>query len=310
MNNASSQIPKKILIEIAIVVLIVGAIVGYSEYRRYTLADDLETLTLKFDQTVAEFASSTEALSVATRQLDSRLGVLITENSSLSNSVQSVQNNSSVVQEQIGKIYDTADTLTKLSKTDPQLLQKYSKVYFLNEHYVPAKLTPIDTAYLFNKSSGMQIHASVWPHLQSLLSAAKANGQTIQVISAFRSFGTQAALKSRYTVTYGAGTANQFSADQGYSEHQLGTTLDFTTPAAGAAFVGFEKDPAYTWLINNAYKYGFILSYPETNKYYEYEPWHWRYVGVDLATRLHRDGKNFYDLDQRVINDYLPLIFD
>ena len=68
--------------------------------------------------------------------------------------------------------------------------------------------------------------------------------------------------------------------------------------------------PAYQWMTDNAHKYGFVLSYPKDNSYYVYEPWHWRFVGVKLATDLHNQGKNFYDLDQRVIDTYLVNIFD
>ena len=51
------------------------------------------------------------------------------------------------------------------------------------------------------------------------------------------------------------------------------------------------------------YKYGFAISYPAGNAYYKFEPWHWRYVGVELAAKLHNEAKNFYDLDQRDINE-------
>ena len=108
---------------------------------------------------------------------------------------------------------------------------------------------------------------------------------------------------------YGAG-ANQFSADQGYSEHQLGTALDFATTEIGAGFDGFEKTDAYRWLLDNAYQYGFILSYPQNNNYYQFEPWHWRFVGRDLAKKLSKEDKNFYDLDQREIDEYLISFFD
>ena len=113
-------------------------------------------------------------------------------------------------------------------------------------------------------------------------------------------------------MTYGSGTANQFSADQGYSEHQLGTTLDFTTPVIKGALLSFAKTTAYTWMNDNAYKYGFVISYPKQNTYYEYEPWHWRFVGRELATYLHNidNGGYFYQLDQRFIDTYLVKIFD
>jgi D-alanyl-D-alanine carboxypeptidase len=110
-------------------------------------------------------------------------------------------------------------------------------------------------------------------------------------------------------VVYGSG-ANAFSADQGYSEHQLGTAADVTTNTLAGGLDGFDATPAYKWLTANAYKYGFILSYPQGNGYYEYEPWHWRFVGKKLARYLHTTNERFYDLDQRTIDSYLINIFD
>ena len=110
-------------------------------------------------------------------------------------------------------------------------------------------------------------------------------------------------------MSYGSG-ANSFSADQGYSEHQLGTAIDFTTLELGSDFSSFEKTDAYKWLLDNAYEYGFILSYPKDNTYYQFEPWHWRFVGKSLANTLHQENKNFYDVDQRTIDSYLISIFD
>jgi D-alanyl-D-alanine carboxypeptidase len=143
-----------------------------------------------------------------------------------------------------------------------------------------------------------------------MLNDANASGISLRVVSAYRSFAEQKTLKSSYKMTYGAGTANQFSADQGYSEHQLGTALDFTTTAIKGAYPSFAQSTAYTWMNANAYKYGFIISYPKENTYYEYEPWHWRFVGVALATYIHDNGTYFYKLDQRLINTYLVKIFD
>ena len=212
---------------------------------------------------------------------------------------------------QIEGIASTVGVLNKLSQTDKELLKKYSKVYFLNENYVPAKLAQIEEMYSYNGGGvNFLVHAEVWPHLKNLLDDARTNIKELLVASAFRSFDTQASLKSEYKVIYGIGTANQFSADQGYSEHQLGTSIDFTTPAVGGVLSTFKSDPAYQWLKDNAHKYGFTLSYPEGNTYYKFEPWHWRFVGVDLAIFLHQEGKYFYDLDQREIDTYLIKLFD
>lgn len=213
-------------------------------------------------------------------------------------------------EETVGNISGTVGTLEKLSKTDPELLQKYSKVFFLNEHYAPERLSQVEKAYTYDEDRIEKVHASVLRPLEDMLNEAKDDGVEIYVKSSYRSFNEQSALKNAYSVTYGAGSANQFSADQGYSEHQLGTTVDLITTGLGGQLTGFEKTEAYQWLLANAYKYGFVLSYPANNGYYIFEPWHWRYVGVKLATYLHNRNKNFYDLEQRQIDEYLVTIFD
>jgi LAS superfamily LD-carboxypeptidase LdcB len=201
------------------------------------------------------------------------------------------------------------DTLEKLTTLDPELLKKYSKVFFLSENYSPSKLTEIPEEFRIKEDKDLQILEEVEPFLTKLLEDAQNDGVHLRVISAYRSFDEQKSLKSNYTTTYGVG-ANKFSADQGYSEHQLGTTVDFGTPEVTGAYMSFEKTEAFIWLKDNAYKYGFIMSYPHDNTYYQYEPWHWRFVGEDLAEDLHDDNKNFYELDQREIDEYLLEIFD
>lgn len=230
--------------------------------------------------------------------------------SSTQQNIDAVKSQVGGVEQTVGSISGTVGTLKKLAEVDPQILKKYSKVYFLNENYTPEHLVTIPSEYLYNEARKEQFLAESWPFLQNLFDTAKASGVTIYVKSGYRSFNEQESLKNAYTVIYGAGTANTFSADQGYSEHQLGTTLDFITIGQGGNLAGFDKTPAYDWLVKNAYNYGFVLSYPKNNNYYIYEPWHWRFVGIKLATYLHDTNQNFYDLDQRVIDKYLVNVFD
>lgn len=209
---------------------------------------------------------------------------------------------------QINDISGTVGKLDKLSRTDPELLQKYSKVYFLNENYIPETLSLIPDEFTYNEQEEY-LHAKILPYLEKMVADARDDDVDVFVLSGYRSFDTQAILKSNYRVTYGSG-ANAFSADQGYSEHQLGTTIDFTSISLGGGLGGFDTTDAFSWLKEHAYKYGFILSYPHSNTYYQYEPWHWRYVGRELARDLHRDEKHFYDLDQRELDVYLVNFFD
>lgn len=212
-------------------------------------------------------------------------------------------------EDQIKDATRTVNKLDKLSKLDPELLMKYSKVYFLNEHYMPGRVEEIPSEFRLKKEEPEYIDAQVFPFLMELLEDAREDGIEILVSSGYRSFDEQKSIKNTYTIYYGSG-ANAFSADQGYSEHQLGTTVDLTTSSVGGGLDGFEKSESYAWLTKYAYKYGFILSYPEGNKYYIFEPWHWRFVGEDLADELHDSNRRFYDLEQREIDTYLISIFD
>ncbi len=240
----------------------------------------------------------------------SRLENIRQENSALTGDLETEKTINNNFQGQIQAISSTVGLLDKLSKTDRELLQKYSNVYFLSENYIPSSLSDIDVLYLYRKDKTERIHTNIKPYLEKLLKDANDNSQSLLVLSAYRSFGTQASLKSSYKVVYGTTAANKFSADQGYSEHQLGSTIDFTTQKGGEVLEGFDKTSTSDWLTNNAHRYGFVLSYPKGNTYFQYEPWHFRFVGVELASKLHAENKHFYDLDQREINNYLVKIFD
>lgn len=212
-------------------------------------------------------------------------------------------------EDRINDLAGTVSDLDKLSKTDKELLQKYSKVYFLNEHYVPSDISEIDDEWKYDETRDHRLHSKAIPFFEDMVEDAKEDGIDLWVVSAYRSFEYQSQLKGAYTVTYGTG-ANAFSADQGFSEHQLGTAVDFTTGGLGGGLTGFGSTPAYQWLRENAHEYGFTLSYPENNAYYVFEPWHWRFVGTELAEHLHDNDLNFYDVPQREIDQYLLHIFD
>lgn len=231
-------------------------------------------------------------------------------NEELSKEKQNIENKFSDVQNEVKNVSGDVSSLKKLSETDPELLQKYSKVFFLNEHYSPPRLTEIPNKYKYYEERNHQIHTKIWPFLKNMLNSADANGIKLYVYSAYRSFDTQEALKGQYEIIYGEGTANKFSADQGYSEHQLGTTVDLITTGINGTLEGLGSTNAYKWLKENAYKFGFTLSYPKGNGYFVYEPWHWRFVGVELANDLKNQNKHFYDLTQREIDEYLISIFD
>ncbi len=254
--------------------------------------------------------ASVQAMASSTAELEQKVTSLSDQLYAAQQALAAVQERLGGFENKVGDISGTVDILEKLKDTDRELLQKYSKVFFLNEHYAPARLAQIEKEFTYNEARAEKINAQVLPYLEDMLNEAKDDGVDMYVRSSYRSFDEQKALKSAYTVTYGAGTANAFSADQGYSEHQLGTTIDLSGSRQEGLVESFDKTQAYEWLSKYAYKYGFVLSYPKGNSYYVYEPWHWRFVGKALADDLHDREKNFYDLEQREIDEYLPTLFD
>lgn len=286
--------PNPVFIKAVLTIIFVGGI-GYSVVTTHAVNNKS---TEKID-----------ALSGRVQVLEDEFAVLRDENVNLSDALLRAQETAAAVESRLKRVNSTVGDLTKLAQTDPELLQKYSKVFFLNEHYAPPSLSEIDTKYTINGKS-LKIHSKMAKHLKNLLAAADKDKLSLRVASAYRSFDEQQNLKTTYSVTYGAGTANTFSADQGYSEHQLGTTVDFSTPTIVSTDLAFEQTPEFKWLQENAAQYGFTMSYPKGNSYYVYEPWHWRFVSRDLAEDLAGDGKFFYDLDQRAIDKYLTDFFD
>lgn len=283
----------------ASILLVFAAIGAYGFYYQYSELTKAQA-TLEQIQTEAGQAATEASRTIAEKT---------EENIALEGELRIAEEINDSFARQIEKLSGTVGTLEKLAKTDPELLAKYSKVYFLNENYVPSRLSSIDDDYGFEEGRTYEFHANAKRYLEDLLEEAEDDGLSLLVVSAYRSFSTQASLKSGYTVKYGTG-ANAFSAEQGYSEHQLGTAVDFTNPTIGGAFTSFDTTEEFAWLTKNAWKYGFILSYPKGNAYYQYEPWHWRFVGRELAERLHDDGEDFYDLDQRTIDQYLANLFE
>jgi D-alanyl-D-alanine carboxypeptidase len=296
--------PNRAWIGVVVVALLLLSASAYAYWRVTTLESSVTALS-------EALASTTAAAAYNFAMLDSRTEGLSQTLDSTKEDVAAANSSISGVTQTIGSISGTVSTLQKLSSIDGELLKKYSKVYFLNENYTPSHLISVPQQVVYSNTRPESYLAESLPFLLNMIAAANSEGVTLYVDSAFRSFATQQTLKSNYTVTYGAGTANSFSADQGYSEHQLGTTVDIIAPGLGGELTqAFDTTDAFRWLTQNAHRYGFVLSYTKGNEYYVYEPWHWRFVGVKLATDLHNRNMSFYDMDQREIDGYLANLFD
>lgn len=149
--------------------------------------------------------------------------------------------------------------------------------------------------YTVPKNYGDGLTAEFVNAFNKMKAAAKEDGLNIYVKSGYRSWTLQDALFKMYTETEGLASALASSAKPGHSEHQTGLAADLNLITEK-----FENTSEFAWLNENAYKYGFILRYTkdgEKETGYIYEPWHFRYVGVRLATIIYNEG-NWLNLER------------
>jgi D-alanyl-D-alanine carboxypeptidase len=165
------------------------------------------------------------------------------------------------------------------------------KLHRLEEDCEPAGLVELSGDYAFDQQ---RVTEAVLPDLLALLGAAAAEGHRLAVVSSYRSFETQRNTYQYHVDTYGPEQASRVSARPGHSEHQLGTTVDFSSASVGHELVeAFGATPEGRWLADHAHDYGFILSYPEGMEDvtgYSYEPWHFRWVGRETAAEVRASG--------------------
>ncbi|GJM39720.1 MAG: hypothetical protein DHS20C20_00020 [Ardenticatenaceae bacterium] len=177
-----------------------------------------------------------------------------------------------------------------------ELLAVVTQQFSLPETYVPPDLVPLADYFDDSITLGQTLFArqAIIEPLQRIIEAMNAAGLRPSIISSYRSYGEQQLAWNWWSSQY-PGRVAILSARPGYSEHQLGTTIDFGSPAIDHLFhVDFANTAEGIWLKNNAHAYGFTLSFP--NYTYDitgikYEPWHFRYVGVNLATELFHSGQ-------------------
>ena len=165
--------------------------------------------------------------------------------------------------------------------TNLLLVNKYN---YLTEDYVPSNLENISTTYA---RSGMQLVKEAKEAFETLSENAKKEGMNVIAMSSYRSYDYQVNLYNNYVAQDGKEAANKYSARPGYSEHQTGLAVDVYN--LDLPYTSFEETEEFTWMQENAYKYGFILRFPKDKvdiTGYQYESWHYRYVGKKVAKEI------------------------
>jgi D-alanyl-D-alanine carboxypeptidase len=139
-----------------------------------------------------------------------------------------------------------------------------------------------------------KVRAVMSEDLKAMSDAAAAADAAIGVHSPYRSYSQQVSVYNSWVNYYGVKRARQLSARPGHSEHQLGLAIDFQSePPVATLATSWAATPAGKWMRVHAWEYGFIMSYPKgriATVCYDYEPWHFRYVGKELAAQVHSSG--------------------
>jgi zinc D-Ala-D-Ala carboxypeptidase len=159
------------------------------------------------------------------------------------------------------------------------------------EQYQPPDLVPASEA---GYSAEFQIRAIVVEDLNSLRNALIAEGlPEVALLAAHRSIADQQRLYDARVAELGREGADEGTARAGHSEHHLGTAIDVRPIGQTDVDQSFGETPTGQWLAEHSWEHGFVVSYPagvEDVTCYKYEPWHLRYLGRDLAGRVHASG--------------------
>lgn len=176
-------------------------------------------------------------------------------------------------------------------QTDTSLNEELivNKFYHLTEDYAPDDIVNVPIKYAYDNNRLRQICLDAF---KDMWNDAMDDGIKFIINSSYRDYNKQKQVYDDYKNWYGETKADAQAARPGYSEHQTGLALDvFSTDNQLTGT--FKDSEGYKWLKNNAYKYGFIERYPEGKEYltgYEFESWHWRYVGKKAAKIIHDEN--------------------
>jgi len=170
-----------------------------------------------------------------------------------------------------------------------------NKFYALKSDYVPENMKNISLDYSYGTLGDNKLIDYAYDKFIDLVNAAKDEGYFLMVTSSYRDYESQKEIYDYRKSTQGERKADETAARPGHSEHQTGLVVDMTSKKEPSD-VEFTESMAYKWLKENAHLYGFIERYPEGKTYitgYSPESWHWRYVGVDIATAMYEEQITF-----------------
>lgn len=192
--------------------------------------------------------------------------------------------------------WEYPDTIYPTKRNGDDLLVLVNKQYKLPSSYAPRDLVKASKSGI-RRGENYYLRNIVIPDLTRMITDAKLEGVDLSIVSGYRSYQTQIDTYNYWLKMNNGNTSlvDTFSARAGHSQHQLGTAIDFSTNEIGDKLGDeFSNTKASKWLSQNAYKYGFVISYPkgyENITGYKHESWHYRYIGLENAQNMINLGK-------------------
>ncbi len=177
------------------------------------------------------------------------------------------------------------------------LVNKYNS---LPDNFEAKNITKFSSDYSYN---GQKMEKTAAENIMALINDARKKGYTLLIVSGYRTEEYQRNLYENSINQNGKEHADKYSARPGHSEHQTGLAVDISNKAG--VLDGFEQYDVYDWVIENAHKYGFIERYPKGKEFitgYSYEPWHYRFVGVEAATVIHDENITLEEYAVKYLN--------
>ena len=266
--------------------------VGYSdneiEYIKTLKEDEINTLlNHKYNVNITKLMKEKKFIFA---NLDKYLDYINENNGNLTDIVAKVNKKA-----YLGWYKSIADT--DASKGELMLVNKF---YKLSETYVPSDLVDVSLSYAYE---GKQVSKMMYDSLTNMLDAAKESGYNLVVSQGYRSYADQEEAYNDIEASSGVDYADKVAARPGHSEYQTG--LSVVVKPLYTEGSDMENSPEHTWILENAYKYGFILRYPKDKENitgFSYDAWRLRYVGSNAARIIHNENITFDEYYEYYIN--------
>ena len=230
---------------------------------------------------------------------------LIRISTALSNS-KLPQNMSDKIMENITENNDFINELLFIIELDTGLWKLVDKEHALARDYEPEDLVALRNSSYNVNESGLMLRSAAAASLEEMAAAARLERVVLLISYAYRSFTRQTQSYQMHVRNHGQREADRFSARPGHSQHQLGTVVDFDSVTDA-----FARTSQGRWMVNNASRFGWSLSYPEGYEAvtgYRWESWHYRYVGVEVAEFINKYFNGIQQYALKFIHEYVNYI--